>query len=318
MKILIDVDALQAEGILSPELADRLRSHAVSTTGSTAINVLLAFGCIAVAAGLLALVPSPATAVLFGAAFIGLGFMARQYHRETWGKLGAILMVAGALILATALGILIEQPLAGSLVAAAIFAGVAWLAESQLLMALTPFALASAIGGSTGYWHACYEISVEEPTLTIILFSLLALGAWILAKDWTGMKQTMAITFARVSVILVNFGFWIGSLWGDAPGRLWRKAAYASWSYEPVSIPSEVFAVLWAVALVAVGAWAARGGRRFLFNTVAVFGAIHLYTQWFERLGATPGTVMMAGVVAIAIGLGLFHYNRSGLALKQG
>jgi iron complex transport system permease protein len=28
--------------------------------------------------------------------------------------------------------------------------------------------------------------------------------------------------------------------------------------------------------------------RRWLVNLVALFAGIHFYTQWFERLGATP------------------------------
>ena len=62
--------------------------------------------------------------------------------------------------------------------------------------------------------------------------------------------------------------------------------------------------------LLAAGAWAANNGRRFLVNTVATFGAIHLYTQWFERFGADPITVIIAGIATIGIGLALWRYNR--------
>ena len=96
------------------------------------------------------------------------------------------------------------------------------LAGSRLLIALTPLALASAIGGSTGYWHASYMIAISEPTLTIVLFFVLGIAAWMFAKGQRGMAHTLSITFARMCVILVNFGFWVGSLWGDTPGRLWR------------------------------------------------------------------------------------------------
>ena len=112
-------------------------------------------------------------------------------------------------------------------------------------------------------------------------------------------------------VILVNFGFWVGSLFGDSPGALWRSASGAAARHD---IPAYVFAIGWAVALLVALLWGARNGRRFLVNTAAAFGGIHFYTQWFERLGATPLTVIAGGVVAILLGIGFWRYNQSALA----
>ena len=39
--------------------------------------------------------------------------------------------------------------------------------------------------------------------------------------------------------------------------------------------------------------------------------AIHFYTQWFEHLGATPGTVLVAGLLAMGIALGLRYFNKA-------
>jgi len=44
-------------------------------------------------------------------------------------------------------------------------------------------------------------------------------------------------------------------------------------------------------------------------NTVAVFGAIHFYAQWFERLGASPGSVLTAGLLALILAIGLRALN---------
>ena len=126
-------------------------------------------------------------------------------------------MVAGALTLAVAVGALIDSPFGSSLAAAAILLAVAILARSHLLMAVGPLALAAAIGASSGYWEACYTIAVREPTLTIALFSVLGFAAWKVARLLPGKASELALTFARMSVVLVNFGFWIGSLWGDVP-----------------------------------------------------------------------------------------------------
>ena len=53
-------------GVLTPELARTLRSSAQGETGSAAINMVLAFGATAVAAGLLVLFPSSGVATAFG------------------------------------------------------------------------------------------------------------------------------------------------------------------------------------------------------------------------------------------------------------
>ena len=310
MKILVDIDELQQQGLVSAETARLLRDHATKDTGSTAINILLAFGAIAVAAGIGALTFSPGVGAVLGAAFIGLGWFAKTRPNAMWGKLGSIWMIVGALALAGSLGFLSDHPLFASLLAAIIFAGVAVVAGSSLLIALVPLALESAIGGSTGYWHACYEIAISEPTLTIVLFTALAFAAWQAAKQLNGLYQHLAIVFARMCVILVNFGFWIGSLWGDTPGKLWRGGDHYFDFGSDAQIQPLVFVIGWIVALLAAGAWAANNGRRFLVNTVATFGAIHLYTQWFERFGADPITVIVAGVATIGIGLALWRYNR--------
>ena len=61
MKITLDISKLVEDGKLTPAEAERLKAFASHDTGSFGINILVAFGVIAVAAGAVALVPSPAT-----------------------------------------------------------------------------------------------------------------------------------------------------------------------------------------------------------------------------------------------------------------
>lgn len=61
--------------------------------------------------------------------------------------------------------------------------------------------------------------------------------------------------------------------------------------------------------MVIAWAWAWSQNRRWVVNVVAVFGAIHFYTQWFERLGASAGSVLMAGMLALAFAIGLRTLN---------
>ena len=306
MKILIDVDDLERKGVLAPELAATLRASAGRDVGTTAINLVLAFGAVAVAAGLLTLVQSAQLAAALSLAFLVGGYFVRASSPH-WSKLGNIWMVVGALTLAFSIGALIDRPLAAALIAAAIFVSVALLAESHLLMAAAALALGAAVGGSTGYWHACYEIAVREPTLTIVLFSALGLAAWRIALASPTPFSNLALTFARVSVVLVNFGFWVGSLWGDTPGQLWARSESSEWS--PPQIPEIAFAAVWALAILGAGFWGARNGRRFMVNAAATFGAIDFYTQWFERLGVDPVAVIGGGLVAIGAGYAIWRYN---------
>jgi hypothetical protein len=37
------------------------------------------------------------------------------------------------------------------------------------------------------------------------------------------------------------------------------------------------------------------------------FGAINYYTQWFERLGAEPLTIIVAGLTTVAVAVGLME-----------
>jgi iron complex transport system permease protein len=121
---------------------------------------------------------------------------------------------------------------------------------------------------------------------------------------------------------MVNFGFWIGSLWGDRLVLLRSMLAKAPSgegidleAVRPV-IPDWAFSIGWAAALLAVGAWAVRANRRWAVNVVAVFGAIHFYTQWFERLGASPVSVLLGGLLMLAFALTLWRFNQRARAAE--
>jgi len=185
--------------------------------------------------------------------------------------------------------------------------------------ALVQLTLAGTLGSSTGYMHAVYMLTVTEPSITIAFFTLLAGAAYFVSQHVGQAYQQLAIIFARVSLILVNFGFWIGSLWGDYPGetsaqgggyRFWSDRE--AWRAAHLHVPEIVFIVGWAILIIAVGAWAARANRRWVVTTAAVFGAIEFYTQWFERLGAEPWAIIVAGLTVVAFAVALWRYNLTG------
>jgi hypothetical protein len=140
--------------------------------------------------------------------------------------------------------------------------------RSGFLIALVPLALAGALGSSTGYRHAVYMLIVTEPTVTIAFFALLAGAAYLVSQQVGQAYQQLAIIFARVSLILVNFGFWMGSLWGDYPGETWAQdEGYRLWSDREawrvahLHIPEIAFIVGWAILIIAAANLPSQTGR---------------------------------------------------------
>ncbi len=276
----------------------------------------MVFGAAAVAAGILALNPSFAAGAALGIAFVLVGLAVTFRGSEQWSLLGTATTIIGALLLSGGVMGLFEGAFAGTCFTVALLFALALLIRSGFLMALVPLAAAAALGSSTGYGHATYMLIVSEPAITIIAFSLLAVAAYIASHHVEPVYEKLALVFARVSLLLVNFGFWVGSLWGDYPGQSWvhggsysASETWQTWRAAAWHIPDYVFAIGWAVLLVTVGIWGASVNRRWVVNTAATFGAIHFYTQWFERLGAQPWAIIVAGLTVVAVAVGLWRYN---------
>lgn len=319
MKITLDISKLVEEGKLTREEVDKLTALAAHDTGSLGVNVLIGFGVVAIAAGAVALVPTPMTAVILGAALFAAGCVIVLNHVQQWILLGQICLVIGALMFGGALIVKGTASLTSMLIVTGAFTLAAIAARSSLLMALAVLTLSACLGARTGYSHAFYSLEIFEPTLTVVLFSALALIAYQASRRLPADYERLAISAARTSLLLINFGFWIGSLWGD-PLMLLRSitgkdASLAHMSttvaYKTLNvIPASVFSILWAVVLLGAGIWAVQVNRRWLFNLVAVFAGIHFYTQWFERLGPTPLSVLLGGLVMLGSAFGLWMFNR--------
>jgi iron complex transport system permease protein len=285
---------------------------AAHDTGSLGINILMGFAVVAIAAGAVALVPAPLTAVGFGLALFAAGSAIALNRVQHWLLLGQICLVIGALMFGGGVIAYRADMLASMLIVTGAFLIAAIIARSNLLMALAVLAASACLGARTGYSHAVYSLTIFEPALTVALFSALALIAYQASKRLPADYERLAITAARTSLLLINFGFWIGSLWGD-PLMLLRsidaKDLALAFTTKTV-IPATAFSILWAVALLGAGIWAVRVNRRWVVNLVAVFAGIHFYTQWFERLGATPLSVLLGGLVMLASAFALWMFNR--------
>ncbi len=297
MKVIIDLDRLLKEGKISQAEFDKFSQFAARSTTSLAFNILIGFGVIAVSAGLIALLPTPGTVTVLGLAVSSAGIGLSYTRLTQWMLLANICVLVGALLFAGGVIWAGQGSVSSFLLVAVVFAGAGILARSSLLTVLAVLSLSSSIGTRTGYLHATYFLGMKEPTLTILLFTIASIAIYQLSKRLSPDYERLALAASRTGVLLVNFGFWIGSLWGDRieAGELF----IADWA----------FSVLWAMALLATGVWAWWRNRRWLVNTVAVFAGIHFYTQWFERLGASAETVLIAGLLALALAVGLRMLN---------
>ncbi len=304
------------EGKLTRDEAERLKILASRDTSTLAINALMVFGAAAVSAGILALNPSFAAGAALGVAFVLVGLAVTFRGSEQWSLLGTATTIIGALLLSGGVVGLLEGAFIATCFTVALLFALAVLIRSSFLMALVPLAVAAALDSSTDYTHATYMLIVSEPAISIGVFSLLAAAAYFVSQQLGAAYERLALVFARVSALLVNFGFWVGSLWGDYPGESWvhgrtssASANWQTWRAAAWHIPDYVFVVGWAVLLAAIGIWGACVNRRWAVNIAATFGAIHFYTQWFERLGAQPWAIIVAGLTVVAIAVALWRYN---------
>lgn len=297
MKITLDIDQLLNDGAITQSEYDKLSALAARSTGSLAFNILIGFGVIAVSGAALALVPASATAIVIGLLVLIAGMALLRNGSEQWRVLSNICILIGALMTGGGIVAAFEGSLISILAVVAIFSVAAMLARSTLLAVLATLMLSASLGAKTGYFHASYFLVIQEPTITVVLFSLLAMGLYQLSKKLSSEYERLAIASARAGVFLVNLGFWVGSLWGER---------FAS---NEVLISDHVFSLLWAVALIGAAIWSWKRNRRWVLNTVATFGGIHFYTQWFENLGASPETVLLAGLLALGCAVGLRRVN---------
>ncbi len=290
MKVTLDLDDLVRRGELTRADADRLKAFAVADTGALGINIFLAFGAISIAIGIGALFPSAPTAIAIGATLFAGGLVLRLSGESRWLLFAQVCLTIGALALSGGLSLLAGGSLLANLLIAVGLGVAAVLARSGLLAALAVVAFAATIGAATDYRDSLFW----QPTLSIAVLAAMALGLFAASLRLPPDYERLAIIGARVALVMLNFGFLIGSLFGDSV----------------VQLPAIAFSIAWAVLLVAGGTWAARANRRWVVNAAAVFGAIHFFTQWFLVLGASAVSIIGGGVLLLGFGFALAAINR--------
>jgi hypothetical protein len=200
-----------------------------------------------------------------------------------------------------------------------------WHTDVRFVTALAIVPFAQMLDTGTTYFHAVYVFMSPEPTLSILQMSgLIAAMIWLGPRvQERGARHTRIL--ATMAFIVANLCALIGSLWGDivgqtlwGPGKSWLSAlSYEDYAVQQnafmataLEISDTVYAVLWALALVAIVAWAAHGNRRALFNAAVTFAAIHAYTQMFESFVDEPLAYVIGGFAAIPLAWGMWRLNQ--------
>lgn len=306
--IRLDVTALQKSGDLTANEALRLTGLAIPQKSGTAwISAILIFGALGVAAGVLALEPSASIGLLLALTALGLATWLKFFQSgDSWQLLSSAFAIMGTLGLSG----WVAMEAGGDLVATwpqlvifGITSAGAVIYRSAFLSALAVLALAAVLGTGTFYWHASYALIVREPMITLTVFGAIAAALyWLrprLAEAWQGLTTVTA----RTALFLVNFGFWVGSLWGDHIGEHWAAgdnwSARMDWRDSAIVVPEAVFSVGWAALLIALFVKAPRGS--FLSISSLVFFAIHAYTQFFETFADSAAVLIIGGFVAIGV-----------------
>ena len=151
MKIVLDIDKLLEDGLITSHEYERLKRFSLKETGSLAFNILIGFGVIATAGGALALVPSSLTAIVLGTLLAVAGIVLALNMANEWGLLGSILLLVGSVIAAGGIIALSEGGAIGYLIVTVVCAFVAVFAKSSLLSIMAALALSATVGAMTAY-----------------------------------------------------------------------------------------------------------------------------------------------------------------------
>lgn len=290
MRITLDLGDLVERGQLTAAEAERLKGFAVADTSALGTNIFLAFGAAAIATGMGVLFPTALTAIVVGAIFFAGGLALKLTGGARWLLFAQVCLTVGTLALSGGLSLMAEGAVPMNLAISLGVAAAAVLARSGLLASLAVIAFAATIGAATSYRGDIFW----QPGLSIVLLAAVTLGLYFASLRLPAGYERLAIIGARVAILMLNFGFLVGSLFGDSAAHL----------------PALAFSISWAVVLVVTGLWAIRANRRWVVNAAAVFGATHFFIQWFLTLGPSAPSILGGGVLLIAFGFLLAAFNR--------
>ena len=303
MKIVLNIKELLEEGKINQAEYDKLFSLSKNQTGSLALNLLIGFGIIMVCIGVITLTQSAFTALIMGLLTFLIGLFIQFKGTKEWSVLSSCCSISGVLIFTAGINLWafwvydtdflgfansLDRLHAQILTTVILMVASAFL-MSNILATLSILSIAQLVGAGTSYFTGSYAISVSSPVVTIVIFSVMAFLLYYLSRSILSRYENILITGSRTSVLVANIGFWVGSLWGG----------------EELEVSPELISIAWALALFGFAVWGWRANRRWVVTVASIFGAIHFYTQWFTILDMEAASVVVGGVIAIGIGIGI-------------
>jgi len=304
MKVTLDLDALLAEGHITPEEHARLLQHAQRSAGNLALGILTGLGAVALVTSILFLLPGPGLVVPLGIACLWFGGGMRRSTDERRRVLAPIVLPVGALLVGQGM---LDQGFSSAafFILAVVYTVAGFVAWSAPLVVLAVLALAAAvaIGEGTSFFNMLPRLGIDAPLPVVALFSGLAVVCDHFSKRLSPEPERLALAAARTAVVVANFGFFIGSIWGDDGRTL------------GIAVTAVEFAILWVLALLVTGIWAWRRDRRWVLISVALFASIHACTQTLVYIGPSPVILLLIGplgllTLAVAIWLHMLPASR--------
>lgn len=283
MKVTLDISKLLVEGKITQTDFDKLTLLSSQETTLLAVNIMIAFGILAVMGGVIALSPPLLDGIALGLFAKLAGLWLLYNHQKRWGVLGNALFVIGSLSVANGLIQYYENNLLVFVFIAIFFIITGCIAKSALLMIFSALSMAPLVQTKLFQWQASEFVYTGDPIPKILVYGILSFSACFLSSKLSPKFERLAIIFSRTSFIMMNFGFLVGSYWGDGHSS------------------QSVLAFLWAVVLITTGYWATQKSDWFTLNTVAAFGAVLLYTQWLEVFLAYPFATISAGIIIVIL-----------------
>jgi hypothetical protein len=274
------------------------------------VNILLTFGILAISAGILALKPALTTISILGSSLILFGLCVERISHEKWHFLANIFIVLGALMLPAILLKLNYWYLNKYLMTALIYLFFGFLAKSAMLLF---FSILMVVAALNNFSYELNLIIIQGTSFIIVVFSLLGLISYIVSKKLQPVYERLCHFYALSAWVIANLGFWIGSVWGDKiySGRTENieQQLLEGSANLLIFIPNYVFSIIWGISLLIILWWAITCGKSFLANLSIAFLSIHFYTQYFEYLDTHPIILILAGLIGILVGVGVWYYN---------
>jgi iron complex transport system permease protein len=305
MKIVLDLDSLISEGKITQAEYEHLQTLASKQSVSAVFNLMVAFGITAIASGILSFFPSFVVGIPLGVIMMIASKQVKKRLSQDWRLLGRVLMMVAALMIAISVFFATGLTFRGFLVVTGLMAVISLYAKEPFVYALILVGLFCTLGTASHDGIFSYVLAIHQPTLTILIFGFLwVLISFLNRRSYPSKNTPFLTSWYQCSVILVNLGFWGGSIWGDS--LCLGDQSVLGWS-----VSLWVFVYVWVGVSVIFILKSHLKQQRWGVNLGIFFGTLLFYTRYFAHLKMSSWSVVFAGIIAILVAWGVVRYNQT-------